>query len=274
LYYPSIQNPQQNNPQNITYQNIRIENMGTFYYNGANVSTIRNDIFQPGAYSIFDILVHLHKQNEIQFAYHFDETLNTHVIDSINNISGWWYYAYYDAGWRENNVYRMDHYPVKEKMTIQLYQQDETIIDEYYTIFKNEVINLQNNNGKIIIPEVIIRGTQETLRFTNVEVTPHNLRNDIFQDSVITAIDVIMTLGETGEITYDLQWYESIGFAEIIKNYWVDGINNDQAFGRCGFVYEEGSYTFQGFRGNHIHIPADIRVINSPEYMEWFWICL
>ena len=59
--------------------------------------------------------------------------------------------------------------------------------------------------------------------------------------------------------------------AEIL-NYFVDGINNDISYGTCGFVYESGSERLS--YGNHIHIPSDYRVINSPEYVEWFWICL
>jgi len=52
----------------------------------------------------------------------------------------------------------------------------------------------------------------------------------------------------------------------------VDGINEDEAHGTCGFVYEAGSEKLR--YGNHIHIPSDYRIINSPEYEEWFWICL
>jgi hypothetical protein len=96
----------------------------------------------------------------------------------------------------------------------------------------------------------------------------------MFQDVVITAMDVIMTLGDNGLISYDLQWYNSIGSAGIVQDYFVERINDDESFGRCGFVYEEGSNKYSGFKGNHIHIPADIRVLNSPEYMEWFWICI
>lgn len=83
-----------------------------------------------------------------------------------------------------------------------------------------------------------------------------------------------MSLADEGEITYQLQWYESIGTASIVKNYWVEAINDDVAYGTCGFVYESGSYLFKFFKGNHIHLPSDARVINSPEYVEFFWICL
>ena len=82
-----------------------------------------------------------------------------------------------------------------------------------------------------------------------------------------------MSLGDADLITYELQWYTTIGSAEV-KNYFVDKINSDKSQGRCGFVYEAGSYDFRGFSGNHIHIPSDIRVINNPEYVEFFWICI
>ncbi|MCG3221089.1 MAG: hypothetical protein H7641_06875, partial [Candidatus Heimdallarchaeota archaeon] len=73
---------------------------------------------------------------------------------------------------------------------------------------------------------------------------------------------------------YTLAWYDSIGSAKIVRNYWVEGINDDMATGTCGFVYESGSYDFEFFAGNHIHIPQDHRPLNSPEYYLTFWICL
>ncbi|MBW6463230.1 MAG: hypothetical protein K0B84_03485 [Firmicutes bacterium] len=99
-------------------------------------------------------------------------------------------------------------------------------------------------------------------------------RPDIFKPGVITAIDTILSLGEAGLLSYDLQWYESIGTAGLVKSYWVERINEDQSAGRCGFVYEAGNELFRFFKGNHNHIPSDIRVLNSPAYLEYFWICI
>ena len=90
----------------------------------------------------------------IDLDYRFHESLNTHVIDSLNGKPHWWYQAFYDGGWSESNNYRMDHFPYKDGSTI-----------------------------------------------------------------------------------------------------------------RVGAVS-------QGAHGNHIHIPSDLRIINSPEYVEFFWICL
>ena len=255
-------------------EKIKIQGVGEFDFNPNEIVSIRPEIFNQGHFSIFDILVHLHEEDLIELEYHFDGSMNTYVIDSIDGQEGWWHEAYYDGGWSERNIFRMDHYPYKEKMTIRLFQKPQLEIESYYNVFQQEIERKEQNDGKIIIPTVIIRGTKDTFTFNNVEVQPHNLRNDVFRNDVITAIDVILSLGDAGEISYELQWYDSIGSAEVVRDYFIEGINNDKAFGRCGFVYEEGSYQYTGFQGNHIHIPADIRVINSPEYEEWFWICI
>jgi hypothetical protein len=253
---------------------ITISGIGIFQYDSNKIISIRPAIFRNGHFSVFDILVYLNNQEEIDLKYHFDEEMNTHVIESINGKEHWWYEAHYDGGWSENNVFRMDHYPYKDQMSIKFFQTKPSLLNDIHQAFREEIQRKNDNNGKVIIPNVIIRGTQETLRFQDVEVHAHNLRNDMFQDEVITAIDVIQTLGDNGHLTYDLDWFESIGSAKIVKDYFIVRINNDHSVGRCGFVYEEGSEKYDGFLGNHIHLPADIRVINSPEYEEWFWICI
>jgi PKD repeat protein len=250
---------------------ISIGALGTWTFDPNDVETVRPDIFRENHFSLFDILVHLDKLGEIDLVYHFDEDMNTHVIDSINDIKNWWYFSYYHMGWQETNNFRMDHYPYKDKTTTHLFREDPSRISKIHSYFKEEVDRVEANDGKVIIPKVTLRLRSKTLTFTNVEVTAHNLRNDTFQDGVITAIDVILSLADQEEITYKLTWYEKIGQAEIL-NYFVDGINDNIAHGTCGFVYEEGSEKLRW--GNHIHIPSDYRIINSPEYEEWFWICL
>ena len=69
----------------------------TFSFNPGEVLTVRPDIFNPGFFSMFDVLVYLENQGKIDLQYHFDESMNTHVIDSLNNeklvvsnILQWW----------------------------------------------------------------------------------------------------------------------------------------------------------------------------------------
>ena len=253
---------------------IRIEGVGSFKFDPHEIVSLRQDIFKKGHFSVFDILVYLDKIQKIELSYHFDKPINSHIIDAINGKENYWYVVYYDGGWPECNAYRMDHYPYKDKMFIRIYRESENFLEQRYEIFRAEIERLEKNNGKVIIPEVIIDGPTTRLTLKDIKVTPHNLRNDIFKEGYITAIDVIMSLGDQNKISYDLQWYDSIGTAGVVKNYWVERINKDQAMGRCGFVYESGSDDFRGFRGNHIHLPSDVRGINSPEYVLFFWICL
>ena len=57
------------------------------------------------------------------------------------------------------------------------------------------------------------------------------------------------------------------GYACIeTRYYWVESINVDEAEGRCGFVHEKGGLLGLGFIGNHIDLPADVEVLNSPDY--------
>jgi hypothetical protein len=245
-----------------------------FGFNPAEVETVRPDIFKPGAFSMFDILVHMDSRDFIDLEYHFDESMNTHVIDSVNGIENMWYHARYDGGWPEGNVFRMDHYPWKEGSRLELVQKSPERIDEIYSTFRAEVDRLQMNDGFVIIPEVSFVGRSFYETFTNVSVTAHSLRSDVFQEGIITGIDVILSLTNQGLITSELQWYDSMGDADIVRSYWVDSIMNDTSVGTCGWVYDSGALIFRGFLGNHIHLPSDTRVLNSPEYMQWFWICI
>jgi hypothetical protein len=245
-----------------------------FYFDKTKVNTTRPDLFIDGQFSVFDVLVHLYEQNQIELAYHFDETMNTHVIDAINQETGWWYIVVNSGGWAEQNVFRADHYPWKVGTQIQFFKEGYSEITPIYSEWREEIQRKEDNNGKIIIPEVTIKGKTFTKEFSNVEVIAHNLRDDVFEEGVITAIDVILSLADQGKLTYELNWYDSIGQASVVRSYWVDTIDNDTTEGYCGFVYESGSTNFYGVDGNHIHIPSDTRILNSPEYVAFFWICL
>ncbi|MCW3975168.1 MAG: hypothetical protein NWE86_02860 [Candidatus Bathyarchaeota archaeon] len=251
---------------------VRIDR-DSFLFQPDEIKTVRADLFNPGYFSVFDVLYHLHNIGLIKLEYHYEELLNTHIVDSINGESSWWYQIYYDNGWPERNIFRMDHYPWKDRSNLSFYKANPSRLNEIYSIFKDEVTRRKNNNGKLIIPKVIIRGQKLKKEFNDVEVVPHNVRYDLFKKDLTTALDVVMSLGDQGKIKYELKWMESIGRAEVVKNYWVWVIDDDIGRNRCGFVYEAGSVNHR-FSGNHIHLPTDSRILNSPEYVEFFWICL
>jgi len=253
---------------------VSVEGLGEFSFDPRSVKTLREDIFQEGHFSIFDVLVHLEREGLVDMEYSFDDKMNTYVISSLDNRESWWYSAYYDGGWPERSVFRMDHYPYKDKMTLRFAQTTQDYLDSVYETYLDEVQRRNTNGGRIVVPRVVIKGRNETLVFEDFEVSAHNMRDDMFKPGVITALDVIISLGEAGAITYDLQWYETLGSAGVVKSYWVNRINEDESYRRCGFVYEAGDEQFRFFRGNHNHIPSDARIINSPMYVEFFWICI
>jgi len=251
---------------------VRIQDIGEFIFDASKVETLRPDIFRPGHFSLFDVLVHVAKEGDIALEYHFDETMDTHVIDAINDQAGWWYRAQYSGGWTEDNVFRMDMYPYKNGTKLWVYIEREGRLATIYRTFREEVERLASNGGRVIIPEVIIRSPASSYILQNVVVTPHDVRNDMFQPGVVTALDALLSLGEQGELfRLKLTWYERVGTADPVDTFYVEQIDEAEAHDRCGFVYETGP---RGVSGVHIHIPSDIRVTVSPEYALWFWICI
>ena len=254
---------------------IRIGDVGTFAFDAAQVTAIRTDIFQPGHYSMFDILSHLDERGDIQLESHFDQSADTHVIDAIDGEHGWWYQTYYAAGWREDNVFRMDMYPYKNGSVIRLHQERERRLAAIHRTFQEEVSRLAENGGQIIIPKLEIRSPTASRTFEDVLVIPHDVRSDVLQPGVVTALDALLSLQEQAKLSnIGLTWYEQIGAADPVDSYWVNRVDEDEAVGGCGFVYETGPREFSGFSGSHIHLPSDVRVTISPEYALWFWICL
>jgi hypothetical protein len=262
--------PRGNSTLPILMGEVTITGIGEFSFNASKVPTLRPDIFNEGYFSVFDVLAYIDNQSKIRLQYHFNDSMNTFVIDSLNDKTNWWYRAHYDGGWTELNIFRMDHFSYKDMMTITVFQESEKTIHDRYVVFTEENQRKRENNNSVIVPEVTIVGSNSSrMIFNNVTITPHNVRDDMLKTNTITAIDVILSLTDQGKIVSKIKWYESIGTAEIVEDFYVVQINNDVSSGFCGFVYEEGS---KGHAYNHIHIPSDIRVLNSPMYVLWFWI--
>jgi len=254
---------------------IDIQGLGTFSFDAAQVQTVRPDIFRPGHFSLFDVLVHLQQRGDIALDHHFDEALDTHVIDALDGTRGWWHQAYYANGWPEPNVFRMDMYPYKNNTRIALKREDDERLDAIHDTLREEVARLAQNGGRVILPSLAIRSPVTDWTFEDVVVTPHDVRSDVLQPGVVTALDALISLREQEQLpTLKLTWYERIGRADPVDSYWVEQVDDAEATGGCGLVYETGPSRFSGFSGSHIHIPADVRVTVSPEYALWFWICL
>jgi hypothetical protein len=254
---------------------VSIDGLGDIAFDAGAVSALRPDIFQDGHYSLFDILVHIANLGHIDLEYHFDESADTHIIDSLNGEAGWWHQAFYSAGWPEASAFRMDMYPYKRNSVFRLEQRRASYLGKVHDTFREEVDRLATNGGRVIIPNIEISSPRGEWNFDDVEVTAHDLRTDVLRPGTITALDAILSLRDQRKLnTVGLTWYDRIGPADPVDSYWLERVDDAVAQGGCGFVYETGPRQFAGFSGAHIHIPADVRVTVSPEYALWFWICL
>ncbi len=247
-----------------------ISGVGVFVFDPQEVETTRPDLFRPGFFSLFDVLAHLARRGDISLEFHFDGALDTHVIDDLEGASSWWYDVHFDGGWSESSVHRMDYYPVKDSMRITFEQVDRPAIDRHEAIWRTEVARRAESGGRVIIPEVTIRGPSSGTRvFDDVEVTPHDLRSDMLVPGTVTAIDIIMSLGDEGLLTYGIVWYHRMG-RSVVENFAIEAIDDDVHSGSCGFVYEVGERDDRG--GSHIHVMPDMRILQSPDYALFYWI--
>jgi hypothetical protein len=252
---------------------IAIIGVGQFAFDATGIPTLRPDIFQPGHFSAFDVLAHLDSRGLIDMVYRYDESMATHVIDSINGVENWWYQAHYDGGKLIDLATRMDLYPCKERMEINVLPIDKARLDQIHASFASEVDRKAANGGQTIIPEVTILGKTFEKRFTDVVVRPHNLRVDTFREGVITAMDVVLSLADEDKLTCDLHWYDSIGKARVVRSFYLKRIDADAGTEMSGFQYETGADKSLG-KANRISMPSDWRVLVSPVYLQWDWVSL
>jgi hypothetical protein len=258
---------------------VTVTGVGTFSVDPRAARTLRPDIFQEGHLSVFDLVAHLGETGKIDLVYRYDAEMATHVIETVNGQSGWWYEAHYAGGRFESNQVRMDTYPIKDGTQVRLVREDAARLAAIQASFVREGERRRANGGRVVLPQVTIRGPRWNLAFRDVEVRAHGVRSDLFRLDVITALDVLLSLGEQGLLSaLKLTWYAGFDRATPVDSYFVELISGNghsaEAFDRCGFVYVVGDLALRGTRGASVHVPADARPIVSPEYMEWSWRCL
>ncbi len=263
---------------------IEIRGVGTFSFDPTTVTSLRTDLFVPGRFSAFDVLMQLAAKGEIALDYSYDDSAATYVIKSINGLDGWWYDVRAPGGAYEHTALRMDTYPVKEGASIYVYLEDPARLAAIQASFREEVAARAANGGQVIVPVVTIKGPRSTVTFEDVAVTAHNSRPDIFQPGVITALDVLLSLGEQGKIAgLELTWHATIAGITNVNHYMIDWISLPDVLGQkdssCGYMDEAATEGLRGFLTPHshstteIHLSADAEVLVSPGYVEWQWLC-
>jgi len=264
---------------------LEIRGLGELSFDPAAITTLRPDIFLPGHFSVFDVLVHLAETNGFELDYEFDEQLQTHVIQSLSGLSGWWYDAHYEGGSFDKTVVRLDQLPVKDGMSILLYLEDPVRLDAIHQHFREEVARRAENGDVVVIPLVTLLSSTASVEFRDVVVTAHDVRADVFQANTITMLDVLMSLGDQGSLTeLGLDWREEDGEILIVDGYYVVSIHAEgfspETTGSCVLTHQISGETIAEYLSphthtmSHIHLTADLEVLVSPEAVEWLWICL
>jgi len=264
---------------------IEIRGAGNLTFDPWEIEPLRDDLFAPGHFSVFDVLVDLSARGEITLAYHYDHELQTHVIDNLNGLEGWWYDAHYEGGTFDRTALRMDTFPVKDGMSITLFLEDPERLSAIEHHFRDEVTRLAENKGILIIPEIILRSAAQELAFYDIEVISHDVRPDVFQPGALTALDVLLSLGEMGHLDeLGLEFRDAQPDIEVVDGYFVVAISADgflpEETGACVLTQQiSGSIIAEHLKAHthttsHIHLTGDLEALVSPESIEWLWVCL
>jgi len=266
---------------------IEIRGAGELTFDPTAIKTLRPDIFVEDQFSVFDILIHLADNELIELEYVFDEEAQTHVVQTLNGLDGWWYDAHYEGGGFYKTVVRMDSFPVKDAMSIVLYLEDPDRLEAIHEHYREEVARRAAGEaeGTVVIPLVTLRTTAETFEFADVAVTAHDARPDVLQPGTITMLDVLLSLGEQGALdALGLEWRVTDDEIGVIDGYYVVSIASGdfalESAGSCVLTHQLGCATVEDFLSaqvcgtSHIHLTGDLEVLVAPEAVEWRWMCL
>ncbi|MBE0643060.1 MAG: T9SS type A sorting domain-containing protein [Bacteroidetes bacterium] len=270
-----------------------------------DMRALRTDIFAPGYFSLFDVLLAVARREGVRIAYHWDEDCQTHFIDTVDGVAGdFWYGFSYDAGSGTQNELnnrrqiRWDELLWQPGSWITLRMGED--VAGLKAEFAEEIAR-ERQFGHIV-PQVQISVNPSdfhgnppesnritvTKNFRDVLVTPHGLREAgrdslhrmPFQPGVVTAIDLLLSLQDQGQLDMVGTAYFTHLAGKVMDSYRVrslgyPGVGLAHASGRQGFVYTTGNGTAQRLANNadgKQHVHSDIHVIHAPDFARWRWI--
>ncbi|MBF0370580.1 MAG: hypothetical protein HQL52_14095 [Magnetococcales bacterium] len=269
------------------------------------ITSVRPDIFAPGYFSMFDALLAVAADNNIEIDYSFSEAHQTHFINTVNGVSGdYWFHFSYDVqeGIEDELIMRRanrwDETLWRPGAHVQLVEGED--LDEIKAAYLEEIIR-ENEQGHVI-PSVDItldpsefQGNPEgsdrasfTKVFTDVLITPHNKRavgsegldSKPFQPGVVTSLDVPLTLEDMGELILTKYVHYTYFADNYIDGYYVvamgfpDG-SITHASGRHGHTYTTENGTIDDIPNSAhltLHITSDAHVIHAPDFSNWIWL--
>ncbi|MBM3295238.1 MAG: carboxypeptidase regulatory-like domain-containing protein [Candidatus Aminicenantes bacterium] len=268
------------------------------------IRTTRPDIFAPGYFSMFDVILAVAKKNGISISYRFDLKAMTSFIRRIDGLSGpYWYRFSYDAGagraqeLNSRRANRWDEALWRPGVWIKVVAGEA--VEDLKAEFVEE-ISRERHRGHIV-PDVRISlnpsnylgnppgsGRVTVSRvFADVEVRPHGWRSagrpspvsKPFQPGVVTSLDILLSLQDEGALDLVTGMFYTFFAGHYIDSYYVTalgfpGVGTAHASGRQGFIYttENGAPgRLPNNADGKLHIMSDIHVIHAPDFSSWRW---
>ncbi|QIZ76106.1 hypothetical protein [Ferrimonas lipolytica] len=219
---------------------------------GFGAGTSRPDIFVEGHYNAFDVLRYTvatrddmrfegdvisykdSKYNTFEFRLSWDSNgdgeFNSNDGEYYNS-DDWHFASITDRGQttqyggmrHDYNYQRMDTFWVREATEMRFLVHDEVMTNRRHWIWQREQDRTAANNGKFIVPlfmhiDLNPENGVEVVA-NNIEVTAYNVRSDVFQPGVITAMDVWMSLAEQQEMDIRFSWWPVMNTGAIVNSF-------------------------------------------------------
>jgi hypothetical protein len=269
-----------------------------------NISSVRPDIFAPGYFSMFDVILAVAREQGISVEYHWDPSRKTHFIDAIDGRpADYWYRFSYDAGSGNQSElglrreYRWDEALWRPGVWIAVTEGEA--LGEIKAAYLREIQREEAHGPMVPLVTIAINpsayqgnppGSNRvtvTREFRDVRVSPHDLRaagapgpfSRPFQPGVVTSLDVLLSLRDQGELSLVSSVFYTYLAGKYIDSHYVvalgfPGVGTAHASGRHGFTYTTGNGSWQRMvndANRTFHITADIAVLHAPDFSTWVW---
>lgn len=246
-------------------------------------SSIREDIFVPGQYSILDIMLYVSsirddlevtldefntELNTYDFSVSFDANgdgdFNDAAEGDYKESENWYVASTYDQGDNlkianpilDTLYERLDEFWVQPGMNIRFQPVSPTMRDRVKQMQKAETDRLKANGGKVILPvlnTMFLDGRTPEVMATNFEVKPYNLRPDVYQPGVLTLMDVLMTAHDEFGIDIRFGFWPTLSTGAQIDAYIITQVegkrNGSEGFSGWGFLAGEALSSLDFFNG-------------------------
>jgi hypothetical protein len=254
-----------------------------------SITTLRPDVFAPGYFSMFDVILAVARKKNIALEYIWDDSCRTHFITKVNNNPGnYWFHFSYDASngssagsgsrgeLNNHRANRWDEVLWRPGVWIRL-DADENVA-ELRSYYIREI--MREHGGGHVIPTVqfsiapdTVNGnppgsgrTRVNIQFTNVQVTAHNLRSvgtqspysKPFQPGVTTSLDIPLSLRDQGKLDVVTSVFYDFFANNYVDSYYLvelgfPGVGKVHSSGRQGIVYTTDNGEFRN--GTIIKLP-------------------